>query len=81
MDIDTSEERDKMPVMAQKKPNRSPAWHVNARLDPDLEACVRAYMQDPEREFEPTLAQVLEKALKVFLKQEGFWPPKPDPKK
>lgn len=81
MDIDTCEEHDKMPIMAKKKPNRSPAWVVNTRLDPDLEAPIRDYIQDPEREFEPTLAQVIEKALKLFLKQEGRWPPKPEPKK
>ncbi len=65
-----------MIAMAKKKPNRSPAWAINTRIDPELKPCVEAYISSPDREFEPTLAQVLQKALKALLKEEGLWPPK-----
>lgn len=67
-----------MQLMAKKKQTRSPAWAINTRIDLDLRTAVEAYIKSPDREFEPTIAQVIEKALKLLLREEGFWPPKPD---
>lgn len=58
------------------KPNRSPSWTVYARLDPSLEGPTDAYINS--REYPPALARVLERALKMLLKEEGFWPAGPD---
>jgi hypothetical protein len=67
-----------MPATAQApkaSSSRSPAWVLYARLDPDLESCVEAYIKS--REYAPSKAQVIERALKKLLAEEGFWPPKP----
>lgn len=63
-----------MPAMAKKnsKQNRSPAWVLNLRMDPDLEALVEAYRNSDKREFVPTLTQTFERAIKMLLKEDGI---------
>lgn len=70
-----------MLLMAKKKTGkvvRSDAWIVHVRIDPALEAAVEAYQKSGKREFEPTLTQVVERALKLLLAPEGHWPPDAD---
>jgi hypothetical protein len=61
-----------MTVMAKKKhkPNRSPAWIVNVRLDPDLEPMFERYAA--LQEFEPTIRQVVERALRELFRDAGI---------
>jgi hypothetical protein len=58
----------------KKKPNRSPAWIINVRVDPALEEAVAAYRETFE--YPPSLTQVIERALKELLRESGTWPPK-----
>lgn len=48
-----------------KTPNRSPAWVVYARLDPELQAPVEEYINS--HEYPPTLARVIERALRDLV--------------
>ncbi len=80
-----------MPIMAKKKSqgadaaaarpkkgqNRSPAWIVYCRVDPALEQAVAAYQRSFE--YEPSLTQIVERALKELLKKSGHWPPQDQP--
>lgn len=54
--------------------NRSPSWVVYARLDPDLQGPVEAYIAD--QDYPPALARVIERALRELLAKSGHWPPK-----
>ena len=61
-----------MVAMAKKpkqKQARTPAWAVNVRLDPELEALIAAY-QDRQT-YRPTLAQVVERGLRLVLDEEA----------
>jgi hypothetical protein len=67
-----------MTVMAKKKPKteeqgRDKGWGVFARLDPALKKPTEDYIKS--REYPPHLARVLERALRMLLEQEGYWPP------
>lgn len=53
-----------------KKPARSPAWTVYARLDPDLEAHFQEYRE--LFEYPPDLARVLERALRELFSKAGI---------
>ena|SRR5581483_8089952 len=53
---------------------RSPSWTVYARLDPELQGPVEAYIE--AQEYPPPLARVIERALRELLSKHGFWPPK-----
>jgi hypothetical protein len=64
-----------------KKPNRSEAWTINTRVDPALKPVFDLYVDSEKREFKPTMAQVLEKALKMLFREDGLWPPKQDTSK
>lgn len=55
-----------------KKPSRSPAWEVYARLDPELKPAFEAYRE--AQEYPPNLARVIEKALKKLFEESGHWP-------
>jgi hypothetical protein len=61
-----------MPLMAKetkKQPDRSPSWKVFVRIDPALEPLVEAYRN--AQTYPPTLSKVVERALRLLLKEEG----------
>lgn len=60
---------------AAKKQGRSPAWSIGCRVDPDLEQAVADYQKSFE--YEPSLTQVVERALKELLRKSGHYPLKP----
>ncbi len=63
------------PESEDKKPeNRSPAWAVYARLDPELEDAFADYQADFE--YPPKLARVIENALKRLFREHGHYPRK-----
>ena len=62
-----------VPTVEPAKGGRSPAWVVYARVEPELQGPVEAYINS--HEYPPALARVIERALKNLLKEAGFWPP------
>lgn len=62
----------KPPAAEAKKPKRSPAWEIYARLDPDLKPAFEAYRE--KQEYPPNLARVIERALKKLFEESGDWP-------
>lgn len=61
---------------AQKKkpPTRTPAWVLYCRVDPELEKAVGEFIS--QQELKPSLARVVERALKLYLESKNCWPPK-----
>lgn len=57
-----------------KKPNRSPAWEIYARIDEELKPVFEQYRN--LQEYPPNLARVIEKALKMLFEKAKLWPPK-----
>lgn len=56
-------------VQDDSKPGRSPSWVVYARLDPALQKPVEDYIA--AQEYPPALARVIERALKLLLRENG----------
>lgn len=55
-----------------KKPNRSPAYDLFARIHPDLEPALEAYLANVKPR--SGKSAVVELALQEFLAKAGFWP-------
>ena len=49
----------------------------NFEIDSELWAAVEEFMASPSHEFRPGKKETVENALKLYLKEKGFWPPKP----
>jgi hypothetical protein len=78
--LEVSDAGSKMPGMDDKKrkkpgrpPGRKTSATVYARVDPELEGAIDAYIQ--AQRVQPTQTAVVIVALQEFLEKEGFWPP------
>lgn len=71
-----------MPVMATEEPKRergrpvgrTPKYNIHTGIDVEIGKALDAYMESFV--YEPLLKDVAERALKMLLEKEGFWPPK-----
>jgi hypothetical protein len=63
-----------MPVMAKEKEPKTDTITLYVRLDRDTSDCLRAYIE--AQDVAPSNAAVTIKALRTFLSERGFWPPR-----